>query len=380
MARPNSNPKIKNLGAGIKDVANSVKPAVNATLNLIDKAKVLGDIGNSTVDGELESELKDLLRRKAELEFERAQAKLGVKQAELQLATIELKAQQSQADLAAAQQMLDTLTADNKLLGRVTSMLMRRAQDYMSHLLQFQFWATRALDIYALKNYTGSLRFDIGYVHPDVEGCLRYIQPWRRKPCTESDGCVSHFVVPVSRDHRSSKRVRIVSHESAHASTVLELQQQSSRTSGTPAERERRIRTRAWRYISGPVRMQDRRSHRSACRRYLNGALINCVLMHRGESSSVRLDGSVTHLHYPPRGCPLPAVKTTAQIDSAPSSSPEAFWGRSPVAKWRLYVEPDALSKADLTGLTEVLVSLSYKAFIPSLQGVQAEQETAMAR
>jgi hypothetical protein len=95
------------------------------------------------VEGEIQQELKQLLRRKAELEFERSQAKLGVQQAELRLVTIDLKVQQAQADLTVGQQMLDTLTADKHAGGTREAMLVRRAQEYTNFLLQFQFWATR---------------------------------------------------------------------------------------------------------------------------------------------------------------------------------------------------------------------------------------------
>ena len=91
------------------------------------------------------------------------------------------------------------------------------------------------------------------------------------------------------------------------------------------------------------------------------------------------MNGSVVQFSYPPRGCPLPAVKTAAEIDNSPQSPPEAFWGRSPAAKWRLYVEPAALANANLSGMTEVLISFSYKAFIPPLQGVQSDQQLAYA-
>jgi hypothetical protein len=72
-------------------------------------------------------------------------------------------------------------------------------------------------------------------------------------------------------------------------------------------------------------------------------------------------------------------VKTAAEIDNAPQSEPEAFWGRSPAAKWRLYVEPAALQNANLSGMTEVLISFSYKAFIPPLQTVQSDEQVAYA-
>jgi hypothetical protein len=75
----------------------------------------------------------------------------------------------------------------------------------------------------------------------------------------------------------------------------------------------------------------------------------------------------------------LLAVKTAAEIDAASTSAPEAFWGRSPAANWRLYVEPAALAKADLSALTEILISFRYKAFIPPLQAVQAQSEAAYA-
>ncbi len=371
-------PEIKALGAGMEKVVNSVRPAVNATLDLIDKAKVLGDIGQAQVDGELQSELKELLRRKAEMEFERAQARLGVRQTELRLATVELKAEQAQADLAAAQQMVDSLTADNKVLGRVTAMLMRRAQEYMTFLQRFQFWATRALDIYALTNYTSSMRFDTGFVHPDTEedAYAVFSRGSSGKALSLMDAYLTSWAqlpgIIVLRNEYESCRMDL-------------LTQTQFWTFGSNHPVTQQIRQRG--YADFEIGLSEIYDGRFECkldgvRIALSGAtssepMINCTLTHRGTSSTLRLDGTPQQFEYPSRGCPVPAVKSSAQIDTAPPSAPEAFWGRSPAAKWRLAVQPDALQFADLSSLTEIAIAFSYKAFIPSMQSAHADARVA---
>lgn len=97
--------------------------------------------------------------------------------------------------------------------------------------------------------------------------------------------------------------------------------------------------------------------------------MINCVLMHDGTSDVRRLDGTVAHYDWPPSGRALLAARTEAEISTIPSLEPEGFWGRSPAAKWHLFIEPEVMasSAVNLSGVTKIIVGVSYKAFNRSL-------------
>ena len=97
-----------------------------------------------------------------------------------------------------------------------------------------------------------------------------------------------------------------------------------------------------------------------------SNATINCLLEHLGESSALRRDGTVVTFGYPPLSLPVGAAMVDLGPDKLPAGESEAFWGRSPASKWRLMIEPKVIedSKVDLSGLTQIVLNVSYKAFL----------------
>jgi hypothetical protein len=231
-----------------------------------------------------------------------------------------------------------------------------------------------------MSNNTGSLRFDTGYVHPDVEE--EAYTAFGRGESTKALSLMDAYLTSWSN------LPGVIAMRNQYESYRMDLLTQTqfwSFSGNHPVVNAMREKASA----EFEIALSEIYPERFECK--IEGASlgligaastdpsINCVLTHRGESSAVRLDGTVVQLSYPPRGCPLAAVKTAAEIDTAPVSQPEAFWGRSPAAKWRLYVEPAAMAKSDLTGLMEVVITFRYKAFMPGVQSVQGQTQAAVA-
>jgi hypothetical protein len=94
-------------------------------------------------------------------------------------------------------------------------------------------------------------------------------------------------------------------------------------------------------------------------------AFIPCVLVHRGEAQATRLDGTVVRTVFPPLALPVAASKIDDGVAASAGQS-EAFWGRSPAARWRLTIEPQVManSQVDLSGLTKIVLTIRYKTML----------------
>lgn len=366
---PQVKPEIKALAAGLGKVVDSVKPGVKAVMDLIDKVKVLDDIGRATVNGEQESQLKQLVKRCAELEFEKAQGKIVVNQAELRIKTVEIKIKQAEADIAAAQAMVSTWTKNNVLLGNACRMVIRFAREYMDLLLRFQFMATRALEIYAHRDYSDTMPYALGYLPPDQEE--HAYTALARGDATRALSLMEAYLTSWS------KLPSIIALRNEYETYRQGLVTQSEYwTISDPAKLAAFRQTAK---VELEVTLADLLDNRFECKMEgavvaLDGAtagqpLINCVLMHEGTSKVQRMNGTVLVYDFPPRGAPLLAAKSDSALGQIPASEPEAFWGRSPAARWRLYIEPEVMANAavNLSGVQKIVIGVKYKAFVPPL-------------
>jgi hypothetical protein len=240
--------------------------------------------------------------------------------------------------------MLATLTNNTVLLGKLTRVIVRRAQAYMNYLTRFQFWATRALEIYAHRDYSDSLTYDIGYLTPDHEEnaylALARGDGSRVLPLLDAY-LTSYSKLPgiiVLRDEYEAYRQGLVTQQEYWIFTDV---------SSPDANKLAKFRQTG--SLEFQIGLDDLMPDRFECKMdgvavALSGAtstdpLINCVLMHEGTSSVKVLGGGMKSYAYPPRGCPLLAEKSEADIGNVPPTGPESFWGRSPASKWRLYLE-----------------------------------------
>src|SRR5262249_46929695 len=96
-----------------------------------------------------------------------------------------------------------------------------------------------------------------------------------------------------------------------------------------------------------------------------SGAFIPCLLVHRGEGQAKRLDGTIVRTAFPPLALPV-AASMADDGSAAPAGQSAAFWGRSPAARWRLTIEPQAMttSHVDLSGLTKIVLTIRYKTLL----------------
>jgi hypothetical protein len=356
--------------AGLAAVVKSGIKAYEATLDLIDKVKVLDQLGSVTVEGGVASEHRALMQRSAQLHLDRSQAQTAVEAAKIRVQTVQLKDKQVDADIAAAQQLIDTFSADTTLLGRACRMIVRRAQEYMDILLRFHFFAARALEIYAYQDHTKGIDYALGWAAPDLEEAA-----YTRLAAGDAAGVLDLLHAYLTS---WSKLPAVINLRSSYETYRQGLTTQSEfwALEGAAVETFRSTGTIELEVTTAALLGDPREYKIDGTSAALVGAaaatpFIPVVLVHGGASRVQLLDGAVINHEFAPRGVPLQAAKTEAAITQVPASPPEAFWGRSPATRWRLYIQPEALASVNLTGLTKIVIGVAYKALIPAL-GVRA--------
>jgi hypothetical protein len=90
---------------------------------------------------------------------------------------------------------------------------------------------------------------------------------------------------------------------------------------------------------------------------------VTVLVEHDGVSLVRRANGSTVTVVLPPRRLPVSAGLSADDLGGLQGELRQPLWGRSPAASWRFTVEPGA-GGADLSGLREVLIALSYQSLL----------------
>lgn len=361
--------------AGLVAVVKNGEKAYKATLDLIDKFKVLDDISAATVTGGPADQLRELMKQSAQIHLDRSQAQTVVEIAKIRMETVKLKDKQVDADLVAAQEMIDGMSADTKLLGRACRLIVRRAQDYMDLLLRFHFQAARALEIYTYQERTSTVDYSLGRVAPDLEesaytrlsrgdstGVLSlleaYINSWGKLPAPI-----------ILRNAYENYRQGLASQ-----SDFWVLEGASVNPLRETGSVELEVKPEA--LLGDPFECKLEGASVALVGAKATLPFVPVVLVHGGNSRVQLLGGKTIEQNFAPRAVALQAAKTEEAINQVPVMPAEAFWGRSPITRWRLYVQPEALPSIDLSGLTKIVIGVGFKALNPAL-GVRAPDAAA---
>jgi hypothetical protein len=165
---PNSNrsedfQEVKKLGGGFKDL-------IEGTNSFISFGKVLADLENAmSLPGQ--DAIGKLLKQQILLVRQKMVAGLRATQARSRVAATELRASNLANEILQVEERLSHLSADAATLAVATSLLIRSARDIVDMVMDDVFLAQRAREIYQLDRIAG-LRFDFGYLHPDVDRSL----------------------------------------------------------------------------------------------------------------------------------------------------------------------------------------------------------------
>ena len=155
--------EVKALGGGFKDL-------IEGTNSFISFGKVLADLENAmSLPGQ--DAIGKLLKQQILLVRQKMVAGLRATQARSRVAAAELRVSNLADEIVQVQERLDHWSADAATLGVATNLLIRSARDIVDMVMEDVFLAQRAREIYQLDRIA-DLRFDFGYLHPDVDRSL----------------------------------------------------------------------------------------------------------------------------------------------------------------------------------------------------------------
>lgn len=166
-ARSEDIEEIKGLGGGFKDL-------IEGTNSFISFGKVMGDLENAmSLPGQ--DAIGKLVKQQILLTREKMVGQLRQRQAIGRVLATQLRVSNLTDELASVRGALANWTADAAALAFAADLLIRAGRELVDLVMEDVFLAQRAREIYQLDRLPG-LRFDYGFLHPDVDGVLRPAQ------------------------------------------------------------------------------------------------------------------------------------------------------------------------------------------------------------
>ncbi|MGW1992869.1 hypothetical protein [Embleya sp. NPDC001921] len=323
----------------------------------IHAAGTLSQLFSAKVDGQLQNAEKNLLIRQLELVRERALQILEVSRKQLTLAAADGKIAVNANDITRLTRLEGDWAGDIAQLVGIARLLINQNQHYMDLLIEYCFYAHRALDLWTLSNLTPTYSFDMGYLHPDdienayrplprgddsrVKGLLQqYQSSWGRLPQL-AELHRMHDRYPLDQDlyylHLTSPAL------------LGDLKSKGTATFTVPLEA-----------FPDRVAMKVVYLHVGLLGAHADTPRVSVRIEHSGLATNRGENGTVRNA----QGGPLSStvLATFDRDDPGAPPSRQAFWGRSPATTWRITVDASAAEQAglELDGLTGVFLSLWY--------------------
>jgi hypothetical protein len=353
---PKPKPEIEALIKGLTGVINNVG-------DIIKKEQLLSDIDKSTVDGQLNSQYKDLLKKSAELAFERADANLRLKQTELLLDAAVMRIPQANDDLKEIEKQKAELSGDIRKLAEINRKLVNGTQEYGNYIIKFIFWAVRSLEIYTLEDFSGEILYDYGYTHPDDE---------ENAYLAMSRGDGSHIREFMNQYISSwSKLPKVITYRNKYETYNMGLGDDDQYWHFKDVAKLDQFRQKAEfdfsialdEILPGRFETKVEAVCISLVGATANDPTITCILEHSGQASIKKRDGTIIQVMAPPKQTSVSATKDGTIEELNEESLLPFYWGKSPTAWWRLFIEPDVLNRSNinLSGLSEIQIKIKYR-------------------
>jgi hypothetical protein len=350
-------------------LANLLAPIGNVFVNA---QRVFDDIDAGAADPEYQA----LLRELATLAFERQAAALRHEQARLEVLAADLELTLAREDLERIQILRDRIAADIIARAEIAREVLKRAQTYVDVIIKYIFFAGRALELVTLSDAPTEIRFDYGYVDPDIEEdafrslsrpidlqggsekalvLLRaYLASWQRLPdilvlrdrfeSYEMSGQVAHDVHFVSVS--DAPRLKVFRDTNALSFAI-------DPTALPPTRYEDKVESVFVTLVGASTKNPG----------------IACIVEHAGEWESRRRDGSRKALRLSPRRTSLLAATSRREADWMTFQHERrdvGFFGRGVATTWRVSLEPHEVTSnvVRLSGVSEILVGVRYRSFL----------------
>jgi len=355
--------KIKGLGGGLKDL-------VNGGTSMISLVKVIADLEGAMSQAD-QKEVAKLLRQQAILVRQQMVASLREKQAKTRVAAAQFRVTNLIADVADIDQRITHWTADSTFLGAAADVLIRSARQLVDMVMEDVFLAQRAREIYQLEGTPG-LRFDFGFLHPDVD---RSLGPTQRAAAS----LISLADMPV----QVLSWIKMFEQLNTAQVGYDIVHPQMSLTITNPAQLQAfangAVLSFSISLTDVPAGMFELKAN--ALHLEMTSASspesANVWVTHSGEwSMNRRTDGSVTTMFLHPRrevfAIPAGSGTLRASIPANPqanseSGPPFSFWGRGVATVFRLQIAPPSV--VDFSQLSAIHVTVDCIGYAPQTAG-----------
>jgi hypothetical protein len=350
---------------GLKELAE----AKGDTTEIIKKAAIRFSTMMQDVDqAQANAEIKKLMKEIVELTHVQLLTKLRSEQAAFEFEAATIRSLQATKDLELARTQLVSVVGDVAFLETVALTLIRSAQRYMDVLAKYAFYAARSLEIYTLADLSNEIRYDYGYIHPDLEQDYQD----RLLPLSQLIG---------SYQTSWSRFVGIVNYRNIYENYFGNGTQIRDRVFQSFTDQPLLDQFRETRNLVVPIELNALPAARFEAKvNYVllsltgataNAPLISCIVEHAGPFATKKRDGSTVSRLLRPRFTVIQTAKagisgTHTGIKAADNPSVLSFWGRGIATTWNVSIEPDemTLRQIDLSALSAIEVEIGYEAFL----------------
>ena len=351
--------KLEEEADGLKDAIPKIQQGV---AKIISFKKMLDELSKAHVDNE---EYRKLIADSIELAHAQLLARLRETQAGFKLQAAQKRLQSAKDDKAAVEKQLNGLVTDNEYLKQTAFILVKAAQHYMNTLTKYAFLAARALEIYTLDDLSGQIRYDYGYIHPDLEKDYQ-------------EGLITLTQLISKYENSWTTFADLIGYADRYHTYFSsgDLVHDLHRISFKDAQVLSDFRTKS--KIRFTVRIEDLPTSRLEAKIdsvYVafvgakpKSNFISAIVEHSGRYSEKKRNGTVLDVALQPRREVVIAKIEPIQIPGNQVGDPQEleFWGKGVAASWYLYIEPSELTnnQVDLSGLTEIQVWIGYQSFL----------------
>ena len=350
------------------DMTDLLKGGQDAITNF---TKVYDELSGSTAD----ATITQLALQQATVGMQEMVAQLRQRQAADQVVAAQTRVTDLTAEVAAAQSLLSTWTATETFIDGVLGQLLTVARALADMVSEDVFLARRALEIYQLTD-ASDVHFDYGYLHPDTDYNLA-MQPLQRVLASlESLATLPADVITWNQIFVALNEAQSSGYDVVHPvievviDDAVALDQLRSgdgllfsvgigpNPAGTSIPSEI--------YELKVDSLQLELSGASAAGSALVWAQHNGHwVMKRPPTADLpdpldiefSLFSHVEAFNLAPGSDPGAVIPAQPQTSTDPGP-PFSFWGRGALADWTLFVDPSSAGALDLTGLTEVRLSI----------------------
>ena len=357
-----SNPKPTPAGTA---VIGDLKKAIDHTAKLVDKGKAVVQLFEGESDDEFDEKERELLVKAFDATVEVNLRTIDVDQSVLAAESAKQKWDVYQADANSLQDLKSGFEKDMDVLVRVTLALIRQFQTYVDHFIAYGFCRDRAFDLYTLAKVPQAPRFpfDYGYLHPDDEEDAFFALG--RKDSSRVLGLLEKYVTSLAKFEPAELRKE---YDDYWTTLGFDGHVAVSVTDPNVLKSLKGSRT-----ASFQVDLAAFGSHAELKIGRVEVALIGAKtkpdhkwvqveLEHCGPSVNRRMDNTRVAIDAPRRIESSPAQIEGINPEDLNETDKQVFWGRSPAARWRVSITPQAADEAglDLGGLTQVQLSVKY--------------------